>query len=68
MHDKQDQADRMIQAGASAYCTKDGETSALLAAICGGERLTEKYPLKSNGGSFQGVKITEAIVKVSHVF
>ncbi len=33
MHDKQDQADRMIQAGASAYCTKDGSTDELLFAI-----------------------------------
>ncbi len=33
MHDKQDQADQMIQAGASAYCTKDGSTDELLSAI-----------------------------------
>jgi len=33
MHDKQDQADQMIQAGASAYCTKDGSTDELLFAI-----------------------------------
>jgi CheY-like chemotaxis protein len=33
MHDKQDQADQMIQAGAFAYCTKDGSTDELLSAI-----------------------------------
>ncbi len=33
MHDKQDQADQMIQAGASTYCTKDGSTDELLSAI-----------------------------------
>jgi PAS domain S-box-containing protein len=33
MHDKQDQADQMIQAGASAYCTKDGSTDEILSAI-----------------------------------
>jgi CheY-like chemotaxis protein/anti-sigma regulatory factor (Ser/Thr protein kinase) len=33
IHDKQDQADQMIQAGAFAYCTKDGSTDELLAAI-----------------------------------
>jgi signal transduction histidine kinase len=33
MHDKQDQADRMIEAGASAYCTKHGSTDLLLSAI-----------------------------------
>ena len=33
MHDKQDQADQMIQAGASAYCTKDGSADALFSAI-----------------------------------
>ncbi len=33
MHDKQDLADQMIQAGASAYCTKDGSTDELLSAI-----------------------------------
>jgi len=33
MHDKQDQADQMIQAGASAYCSKDGSTDELLSAI-----------------------------------
>jgi DNA-binding NarL/FixJ family response regulator len=33
MHDKQDQADQMIQAGASAYCTKDGTTDDLLFEI-----------------------------------
>jgi signal transduction histidine kinase/ActR/RegA family two-component response regulator len=33
MHDKQDQAARIIEAGASAYCTKDGETANLLSAI-----------------------------------
>lgn len=33
MHDKQDQANRMIEAGASAYCTKDGDTSVLLSEI-----------------------------------
>lgn len=35
MHDKQDQADRMIEAGASAYCTKDGDSNKLLSAIRG---------------------------------
>ncbi len=35
MHDKQDQADRLIEAGASAYCTKDGDTGVLLSAIRG---------------------------------
>ena len=33
IHDKEDQADQMIQAGASAYCTKDGSTDELLFAI-----------------------------------
>jgi DNA-binding NarL/FixJ family response regulator len=33
MHDRQDQEDQMKQAGASAYCTKDGSTDALLSAI-----------------------------------
>ena len=33
MHAKQDQADQMIQAGASAYCTKDGSSDELLSAI-----------------------------------
>ncbi len=33
MHDKQDQADQIIQAGASAYCTKDGSTDEILSAI-----------------------------------
>ncbi|MFO7914057.1 MAG: response regulator, partial [Desulfotignum sp.] len=33
MHDKQDQADQMIRAGASAYCTKDGSTDEILSAI-----------------------------------
>ncbi len=33
MHDRQDQADQMIQAGAFAYCTKDGSTDELLSAI-----------------------------------
>ncbi|MFO7910975.1 MAG: PAS domain S-box protein [Desulfotignum sp.] len=33
MHDKQDLADQMIQAGAFAYCTKDGSTDELLSAI-----------------------------------
>ncbi|MFO7912854.1 MAG: response regulator transcription factor [Desulfotignum sp.] len=33
MHDKEDQADQMIQAGGSAYCTKDGNTDELLSAI-----------------------------------
>ncbi|MFO7612897.1 MAG: PAS domain S-box protein [Clostridia bacterium] len=33
MHDNQDQADQMIQAGASAYCPKDGSTDELLSAI-----------------------------------
>lgn len=37
MHDKQDQADQMIEAGASAYCTKDGDTKKLLSVIRGGE-------------------------------
>jgi DNA-binding NarL/FixJ family response regulator len=36
MHDKQDHAARMIEAGASAYCTKDGETAKLLSVIRGG--------------------------------
>jgi PAS domain S-box-containing protein len=36
MHDKQDQAKRMIEAGASTYCAKDGDTSVLLSAILGG--------------------------------
>jgi PAS domain S-box-containing protein len=44
MHDRQDQADQMIQAGASDYCSKDGSTDELLSAIrrsdyhCGGDR------------------------------
>jgi DNA-binding NarL/FixJ family response regulator len=33
MHDKQDMADQMIQAGASAYCAKDGSTDELLSVI-----------------------------------
>ncbi len=33
MHDKQDQSDQIIQAGASAYCMKDGSTDELLSAI-----------------------------------
>jgi PAS domain S-box-containing protein len=33
MHDNQDQADQMIQAGASAYCTKDGSADELFSAI-----------------------------------
>ncbi|MCF8145497.1 MAG: response regulator [Deltaproteobacteria bacterium] len=33
MHDKQDQADQMIEAGASAYCTKDGDTNKLLSEV-----------------------------------
>jgi signal transduction histidine kinase/CheY-like chemotaxis protein len=33
MHDKQDLAERMIEAGASAYCTKDGDSRLLLSAI-----------------------------------
>ncbi|MFO8083648.1 MAG: PAS domain S-box protein [Desulfobacterales bacterium] len=33
MHDKQDQAERMIEAGAVAYCTKDGDTDKLLSEI-----------------------------------
>lgn len=36
MHDKQDQADQMIEAGASAYCTKDGATDILLSEIRAG--------------------------------
>lgn len=36
MHEKQDQAARMIEAGASPYCTKDGETDKLLTEIRGG--------------------------------
>jgi DNA-binding NarL/FixJ family response regulator len=32
-HAKQDQADQMIQAGASAYCMKDDSTDELLSAI-----------------------------------
>jgi len=35
MHDSQDQADRMMEAGASAYCTKDGAADVLLSAIRG---------------------------------
>lgn len=33
MHDKQDQAALMIEAGASAYCTKDGDSHILLSEI-----------------------------------
>jgi DNA-binding NarL/FixJ family response regulator len=33
MHDRQHQADQMKQAGAFAYCTKDGSTDELLSAI-----------------------------------
>ena len=33
MHDKQDRADQMIQAGASAYCMKDGSTDEILSEI-----------------------------------
>jgi DNA-binding NarL/FixJ family response regulator len=33
MNEKQDLADQMIQAGASAYCMKDGSTDELLSAI-----------------------------------
>jgi PAS domain S-box-containing protein len=36
MHDNQDQAARMLAAGASAYCTKDGATDRLLSEIRGG--------------------------------
>jgi CheY-like chemotaxis protein len=36
MYDKDDQAVRMIEAGACAYCTKGGDTSDLLSAIRGG--------------------------------
>jgi PAS domain S-box-containing protein len=43
MHDKQDQAVRMMEAGASAYCTKDGGTDILLSEIRGGGR---SNPLK----------------------
>lgn len=39
MHDKQDQVARMIEAGASAYCTKDGETAVLLKTIRGGREI-----------------------------
>ncbi|RJQ62464.1 MAG: DNA-binding response regulator [Desulfobacteraceae bacterium] len=35
MHGKEDKAARMIEAGASAYCTKDGSTEVLLSAIRG---------------------------------
>jgi len=35
MHDRQDQENRMFEAGASAYCTKDGATEMLLSAIRG---------------------------------
>ena len=35
MHDKQDQADRMLKAGASAYCTKDDDSNNLLSEIRG---------------------------------
>ena len=37
MHDKLDMANQMIAAGASAYCTKDGDTDLLLSAIRGEE-------------------------------
>ena len=37
-YDKQDQAGRMIEAGASAYCTKDSGTDILLSAIRGESR------------------------------
>jgi PAS domain S-box-containing protein len=33
MHDRQDQADQMIKAGAFAYCKKDGSSDELLCAI-----------------------------------
>jgi PAS domain S-box-containing protein len=33
MHDRHDQADQMIQAGAFAYCKKDGSSDELLSAI-----------------------------------
>jgi len=35
MHDTEDMADRMIEAGAAAYCKKDGDTAVLLSAILG---------------------------------
>ncbi|MFO7964487.1 MAG: response regulator, partial [Desulfobacterales bacterium] len=35
MHDSKDQAEAMLAAGASAYCTKDGGTNILLSAIRG---------------------------------
>jgi PAS domain S-box-containing protein len=33
IHDKEDQGDQMIQAGASAYCAKDGSTDEILSEI-----------------------------------
>jgi len=44
MHDKQDQAARMLEAGASAYCTKDGATDMLLSAIRGGRLWSDYTP------------------------
>jgi DNA-binding NarL/FixJ family response regulator len=35
MHDADDLSAAMIEIGASAYCTKDGETDVLLSAIRG---------------------------------
>jgi DNA-binding NarL/FixJ family response regulator len=35
MHDSQDLENQMIKAGASAYCTKDGDTRILLSEIRG---------------------------------
>lgn len=43
MHQKDDQAARMIEAGASGYCTKDGETDMLLSAIRGGSNSLALY-------------------------
>jgi DNA-binding NarL/FixJ family response regulator len=42
MHGMDDQAVRMIEVGASAYCTKDGDTADLLAAIRGGGKLCKR--------------------------
>jgi CheY-like chemotaxis protein len=45
MHDKDSQAAQMMKAGASAYCTKDGDTDVLLAAIRKGGDLRKKPDL-----------------------
>jgi PAS domain S-box-containing protein len=44
MHDSEDLANQMIEAGASAYCTKDGDTRILLSEIRGGDRLGKYQP------------------------